>query len=266
VGVSGRRRGRRRLGLSVVAGGVALSADAVFALRDVVKNYSAGGTSFRLRIPHLEIERGAKLAFIGESGSGKSTLLEILAMLLQHTSAQQFHFAPLANEPTQDVAALWRTRELDCLSELRSRHIGYVLQSGGLLPYLSVRENIELSRRLLQYPVGDEADQLAAKLDIAQQLEKLPAELSVGQRQRAAIARALAHAPPIVIADEPTAAIDPVNARRIVELLAALTEELGVTLIVATHAQELMRQMGIATVVHEIESAAENTMSVRVAN
>ncbi|HEU4616891.1 MAG TPA: ATP-binding cassette domain-containing protein [Gammaproteobacteria bacterium] len=208
--------------------------------------------------------RGAKIAFIGESGSGKSTLLELLAMILMPSASGSFGFRPLQSEPSRDVHALWRERRSDELSDLRSRHIGYVLQYGGLLPYLTVRRNIELPRRLLELPVEGVAETLARKLGIEQQLDKLPAALSVGQRQRAAIARALAHEPPIVIADEPTAAIDPVNSERIVALLADLTEQLGVTLILATHAQDLVRRGGFTLVTHEIEAAGEHSMTVRV--
>jgi putative ABC transport system ATP-binding protein len=212
------------------------------------------------------VSRGAKLAFIGESGSGKSTLLELLAMILMPTASAMFEFKPIRGTAASDVDAIWRAGRSDELSALRSRHIGYVLQHGGLLPYLTVRRNIELPRRLLDLPLADAAAQLARKLGIEPQLDKLPAELSVGQRQRAAIARALAHEPPIVIADEPTAAVDPLQAERIVELLAELTEQLGVTLILATHAQELVRRGGFRLLAHEIDSAGEREMTVSVSS
>ena len=185
-------------------------------------------------------------------------------MILTPTDSRRFDFKPVAEQVPKDVATLWAARRLDELSALRSRHIGYVLQHGGLLPYLSVRDNIELSLELLGLPRADIANDLAMQLGIEQQLDKLPAELSVGQRQRAAIARALAHAPPIVIADEPTAAIDPPNAARIVALLVELTEALGVTLIVATHAQDLVADAGFRLVEHPVTMLDEQTMAVEV--
>jgi putative ABC transport system ATP-binding protein len=236
----------------------------VFSLRDVEKTYAAGGTRFELKVPRLDIARGSKMALIGESGSGKSTLLELLAMILMPTKSGEFHFAPTPETPTSDLDAIWRERGSDELSELRSRYIGYVLQHGGLLPYLTVRKNIELPRVLLDLPIDSVADNLAAKLGIAQQLDKLPSALSVGQRQRAAIARALAHEPPIVIADEPTAAIDPLNSHLIMDLLVGLVEELGVTLILATHAHQLVRDGGFTLLPLEIESKDEHSMAVTV--
>ena len=203
---------------------------------------------------------------IGESGSGKSTLLELLAMISMPTRSAAFSFTPLPGGPASDVAEIWNARGSDELSELRSRHIGYVLQHGGLLPYLSVRKNIELPLELLELPVDGVAFDLAARLGIEQQLEKRPSELSVGQRQRAAIARALSHEPPIVIADEPTAAIDPVNATRIIELLVDLVEAFDVTLILATHAHELVRSGGFTLITHEITASEENVMTVTVSN
>lgn len=187
-------------------------------------------------------------------------------MILRPSHSGTFHFHPLADESGLDVESVWQANDSDALSHWRSRYIGYVLQYGGLLPYLTVRQNIELPRRLLDMSVADVAEALARKLGIGPQLDKLPATLSVGQRQRAAIARALAHEPPIVIADEPTAAIDPLNAERIIGLLAALTEELKVTLILATHAQDLMRRTGFTLVSHEIDASDEQAMTVRVSN
>jgi putative ABC transport system ATP-binding protein len=215
-------------------------------------------------VPRLGVARGSKLALIGESGSGKSTLLELLAMILMPTRAGEFVFSPAEDEPVTDLDATWNQRGSDTLSELRSRYVGYVLQHGGLLPYLTVRENIELPRRLLGLSVGNVADELAEKLAIAQQLDRLPSALSVGQRQRIAIGRALAHEPPIVIADEPTAAIDPFNAQRIMALLVDLVDALGVTLILATHAHELVRERGFTLLPHEVEARDDQSMTVTV--
>jgi putative ABC transport system ATP-binding protein len=201
---------------------------------------------------------------IGESGSGKSTLLELLAMILMPTKSGIFSFAPGEEAPASDIDAIWHERGSDQLSELRSRNIGYVLQHGGLLPYLTVRKNIELSRVLLGLEIGSVAQELGEKLGIAPQLDKLPSALSVGQRQRAAIARALAHDPPIVIADEPTAAIDPLNSQRIMALFVDLVEALGVTLILATHAHGLVRDGGFTLLPHEIASSDGQSMKVSV--
>ena len=186
-------------------------------------------------------------------------------MILEPCACAEFAFAP-SSDRALDIRALWLDTAADELGTLRSRHIGYVLQYGGLLPYLSVRENIELSRRLLGLPATDVAAELAGKLGIVAQLDKLPDALSVGQRQRAAIARALAHEPGIVLADEPTAALDPANAERIFELLIGLTEALGVTLIVATHAHALARDAGLTIVPHRASAVGQRTTTVTVAH
>jgi putative ABC transport system ATP-binding protein len=199
----------------------------VFRLRDVDKLFKAGGTAFRLHVPTLDVARGDKIALTGESGSGKSTLLELLAMILEPTSCAQFAFAPVPGA-AHDVGALWHAAAADALGALRSRHIGYVLQHGGLLPYLSVRENIELSRRLLAMPPADVAEALAERLGIRAQLDKLPDALSVGQRQRAAIARA------------------------------------RVTLIIATHAQGLAQRAGLTLVPHRATAADDRVTTVTV--
>ncbi len=232
----------------------------------MVKSYAAGGTEFRLSVPRLDIARGAKLAFVGESGSGKSTLLELLAMLLKPSESGAFFFRPMEQGDSHDVAAAWRSADPDFMAGLRSRHIGYVLQYGGLLPYLTVRENIELSRRLLHRPEEGAAEHWAERLNIADQLVKLPAELSVGQRQRVAIARALAHDPSVLIADEPTAAVDPVNAARIMEVMVGLVDEMGVTLIVASHALGLMQRAGLRMIDHRIDANSGNSLHVVVSD
>ena len=231
-----------------------------------MKRYDAGGAEFHLEIPTLDIEPGAKLAFIGESGSGKSTLLELLAMILRPDTSERFTFRPRSQDSANDISAAWRAGDVDQLADLRSRHIGYVLQHGGLLPYLTVRENINLSRRLLHGPGDDVAEYWAEKLRIGAQLDKRPGELSIGQRQRVAIARALAHEPTVLIADEPTAAIDPLNAERILGLMVGLVDELGVTLVIASHAHALMQQAGLHMINLCIETSDRNSMHVTVSH
>jgi putative ABC transport system ATP-binding protein len=237
-----------------------LTGESVFSLRGVSKHYAAGGTEFRLNVPELDIPRGAKLAIIGESGSGKSTLLELLTLLLQPTHCDQFLFSPVGGGARHDIEALWQTASADELADLRSTHVGYVVQSGGLLPYLSVRDNINLSLRLLHLPVEGVAEELSGMLEITAQLDKLPSMLSVGQYQRATIARALAHRPVILLADEPTAAVDPINAERILSILTELVDEFGVTLLMATHNLGQVKRLGIDSIQCEFEIRNGHTM------
>ena len=121
----------------------------VYHLRDVVRDRASEGVTFRLRVPSLQIMQGEKIALIGESGCGKSTLLDMLAFIAQPTGLAAFRFRPDQENEAIDVARLWKKRHMNQLGELRKRHIGYVMQTGGLLPYLSVRENMSLTRSVL---------------------------------------------------------------------------------------------------------------------
>ena len=205
----------------------------VFRLRGVTKHW-AGVHGFILSIPELIIYRGEKVALVGFSGCGKSTLLDLLAMVLRPDNATEFAFFG-GQKKRLDVIGAWRRKDLDMLAHNRMVHIGYVLQTGGLLPFLSVRDNIGLSRQGLGLPLQETVEALAEQLGIARHLEKLPRQLSVGERQRVAIARAMAHEPSVVIADEPTGSLDPITAEEIMVLFTGMAEEHGVTLVVATH-------------------------------
>lgn len=229
----------------------------VYQLRDVLVTRRFGDGGFRLVVPSLEIEAGEHIAVVGESGCGKSTLLDLLALVLQPSRASQFRFSP-GNDDTTDVAEVWQRNDQNRLSALRGNHIGYVLQMGGLLPFMSVRENIELTRRLMGMPHDDTVSSLARALGIHRQLAKLPGNLSAGERQRAAFARALAHKPKIVIADEPVASLDPVTARKIMMIVTELVKGLGVTMIIASHDWAHMYKLNMHTLHHSSKPTAEN--------
>ena len=235
----------------------------IYQLRDLAKIRAANGAEFRLIVPRLHIDQGEKVALVGPSGCGKSTLLDMLAMVLSPSWAKTFTFTPKGSR-TSDLGRIWNRNKLNRLSELRKRHIGYVLQTGGLLPYLSVRDNINLSRRLLAQPDDGTFELLVSELGIDQHLKKLPASLSVGERQRVAIARALVHRPSIVIADEPTASLDPLNAGKMMSLFLRLAEELGLTVIIATHDEWLLEKLGLRQINHTFgaSSGSKATESV----
>jgi putative ABC transport system ATP-binding protein len=237
-----------------------MAAEAIYRLEGVRKDWRSSGTRFTLEVPSLSIGRGEKIALVGESGSGKSTLLDLLALVLRPTAAGTFAFAPNGAAPVE-VSKAWSTNASDALVRLRARHIGYVLQTGGLLPYLSVRDNIALSRRVLGLPEDGTVDELAERLGLARHLSKRPGALSVGERQRVAVARALAHRPAIAVADEPTASVDPMNATRILDLFVELVERLGATMILATHDAGVVDRLKLRRLMHRLEPADGGVIS-----
>ena len=215
----------------------------MLSLREVRKTRGEGSQRYSLVIPRLDLAVGQQLALVGPSGCGKSTLLDLLALVLSPDQSQRFDFT--AEQGPVDVAGLWRDARHNPLAALRSRHIGYVLQSGGLLGYLSVRGNIGLSRRLLGLADDGSVERLAAQLQVSDQLDKKPQALSVGQRQRVSCARALAHEPRLLLADEPTAALDPLNALRVMQLLLGRVRAQGACCLIATHDEALAREAGL---------------------
>ena len=206
----------------------------VYSLKNVVKQRVIEDTGFRLCVPSIEIRAGENIALVGHSGCGKSTLMDMLALILHPDETDQFEINPVDGK-SDSIDNLWQRNKRNRLSQIRKQHIGYVLQSGGLLPYLTVRENIELPRKLLKLPNDDSINSISRVLGIHRQLDKLPGLLSAGERQRAAFARALAHRPSILLADEPTSALDPITARKIMAVVMELIKGLKITLITASH-------------------------------
>jgi len=239
----------------------------VLAVKNMVKIREKGGVRFELRIPSLEVAAGEFLAVVGASGCGKSTLLDMLGLVLKPDSAALFTLAPSLKTRQGTKLSLLNKPE-SVLSMLRRREIGYVLQSGGLLPYLTVRENILLPCLLNRYPADfaeKEAERIAQQLGISDQLTKKPAHLSGGQRQRVAIARAMAHGPCQVLADEPTAAVDHLTALEIRDAFRALAREQGVALIMVTHDRQLIKGCADRSVTFNVSKIASgHTLSTLV--
>ncbi|MDR1125402.1 MAG: ATP-binding cassette domain-containing protein [Deltaproteobacteria bacterium] len=213
------------------------------------------GMRFTLHVPHLDVRLGQTLAIFGPSGCGKSTLLDILALVLRPTSAETFCFQ--GSKSCKNLLVLNQYS----LAEVRGHDIGYVLQSGGLLPFLSVLDNILLPARLVGMRMEEtrkRAYDLCDKLDISAQLDKKPQHLSGGQRQRVAIARALIHRPVLVLADEPTAAVDSSTAEDICAVFTSMANDYGVAMVIVSHDQPLMSRYADRTVGFDLKRLAVN--------
>ena len=172
------------------------------------------------------VEEGEYIAIMGESGSGKTTLLNILSTLEKPTTGQVLL-------SKQDITSI-KDRDI---SAFRREHLGFVFQDFNLLDTLSVRDNIYLPMVLSKEPVNkmrSRLEILAPKLNINNILEKQPFELSGGQKQRVAVARALISNPDLVLADEPTAALDYKNSESLLELFEDINDT-GQTIIMVTH-------------------------------
>lgn len=208
-----------------------------------------GALSFTVEVPRLSVRAGELLAVTGPNGSGKSTLLEILGLLLRPAASGTFRWRFEATEETVDIAALWQMQAQAQLARLRSRSIGFVLQSGGLLPFLNVRENISLPRQLAgQKDWSPAVEALVESLDVTPLLTKKPKQLSIGERQRVAVVRALAHDPLLLLADEPTAALDNERAEQVLTLIAGRVREQGRMGIIVTHDYGWIRSQGLQQV------------------
>jgi len=221
-------------------------------MQDVSRAYRGGDGGFTLIIPELTVAAGEIIVIVGPSGSGKSTLLDLLAFLAAPSGSRSFRFRPGSGNG-HDIASLWRRAPAQ-LHRLRGRYIGYVLQTGGLLPYLNVSENLLLPCRLLgSVP---HIDELAEVLGIAPHMQRRPDQLSIGQRQRVAIARALAHAPALVLADEPTAALDAGLAMVVADAMVEAARKVGSALIVVTHDVAVADRVGGRRIVCRPDPAA----------
>jgi putative ABC transport system ATP-binding protein len=201
----------------------------------------------------LEIEQGEFTAIVGPSGSGKTTLLNILGGL---------------DHPTEGSVVISGT-EITKLSdykliEFRKQHIGFVFQAYNLIPVLTAKENIEFIMLLQNRPAAERnarADELLQAVGIMEKKDKRPSELSGGQQQRVAVARALASRPDFILADEPTANLDSKSTENLLDIMAHLNREEGITFVFSTHDQRVIdRARRVVTLVDgKIDSDVERT-------
>lgn len=183
----------------------------------------------------LVIRRGERLAVVGASGVGKSTLLHILGTLDKPTSGKVLHAG-------YDVMQ-WDEKRL---AEFRNRHIGFVFQFHYLLPEFSALENVMMAGLIARHgkkEMRDRATDLLVRLGLENRLGHRPNELSGGEQQRVAVARALILQPDLLLADEPSGNLDTRTGRLLHDLLVQLNEEMNVTMVVVTHNQELASMM-----------------------
>ena len=198
--------------------------------------------SFRLSVPDLLLTEGSALGLTGASGTGKTMLLEVLGLLRRIDSSSRY--AILVNGTEIDLVKSWSSRRKGP-AWMRAKHFGFVPQSGGLLPFLTVRENVALSQKMAGRNNAKWLSHLFEALNIDGLEELLPGALSMGQRPRVALARALAHKPLFVIADEPTAALDPAAAELAMSLLFSAAQDNKSAVIVSSHDVNLLDKFPI---------------------
>lgn len=228
----------------------------VFELRDGLKRREQGGVAFELHIPKLALYQSQFVAVVGESGCGKSTLLDLLALVSKPTSCSQFVYHTQTQQST-DIKQLWEYKKESSLAALRRSRFGYVLQTGGLLPFLTVYQNLQLPSKINGYKNQTEIRKFAKRIGIEGLLEKKPQYLSGGQRQRVAILRALIHKPNIILADEPTAAVDKTRAQSIVKDFNTLAKESGTTIVMVTHDRALVAPFADVTYTFDLNEESD---------
>ena len=229
---------------------------ALIQLSNVVKSYSNGDQELNvLKGIDLTVYEGEFVAIMGPSGSGKSTLMNIIGLLDKPTSGD-YSFNGIQVEELKEKQ----------LAKVRNQEIGFVFQQFFLLSKLSALQNVELP--LVYAGVNSSkrrqlAKQFLEKVELSERMKHLPSELSGGQKQRVAIARALVNNPSIILADEPTGALDTKTSDQIMQLLTELNRE-GKTIVMVTHEPEIADFATRKIVIRDGEITRDTTESVRI--
>lgn len=215
---------------------MARNAEPIVQVKDVVKTFPMGnGEITILKGISFDVKDGEFLSIVGPSGNGKSTLLNMVTGIDRPTQGQVVVAGNTVNRMSEDALARWR-----------GEHLGIIFQFFQMLPGLSILNNVilpmDLAGKYRPKERRERAMHLLEMVGLADQANKLPALVSGGQQQRAAIARALANDPPLIVADEPTGNLDSASARAIFDLFQQLVKD-GKTMMMVTHDKELARQV-----------------------
>ena len=212
---------------------------------DLTKVYGSGNTEvLAMREASINVRRGEVVALLGPSGSGKSTLLTAVGLINPPTSGRVIINGTLVLDgphPRTDLRAF------------RRKHIGFVFQKSNLIPFLTAIENVQIALELNDLNPSrarTRAYELLDNLGVSDRADNLPSMLSGGQQQRVAVARSLANQPSVILADEPTAALDSHRGRQVMELFAQVAREHGAGVIVVTHDH---RALDVFDTIYEME-------------
>lgn len=207
-----------------------MSDDAAIETRKLTKVYGSGNTEVvAMRDATLTVRCGEVVALLGPSGAGKSTFLTAVGLINPPTAGQILIGGKLVMDGS---------RAMTNLRSFRRKHIGYVFQKSNLIPFLSAQENVRIAMELngvASRRARRRAQELLEALGVGDRADYLPSMLSGGQQQRVAVARALANQPSVMLADEPTAALDSHRGRQVMELFRRVAHEHGTGVIVVTH-------------------------------
>jgi putative ABC transport system ATP-binding protein len=207
-----------------------MSEQPVVEARGIYHEYRHGGVVEPvLRDLDLTVRRGEFVVIMGPSGCGKTTLLNILGLMMPPTRAASLRILGVDSLRLSDQER----------ARLRRHALGFVFQRFNLLPTISARKNVELPLRIARQPVDGSVDRLIERVGLSGFADKKPGQLSMGQQQRFALARAMIMRPALLLADEPTGNLDSANAQAVLELLTEVHREWGQTIILITHNERL---------------------------
>ncbi|HBN76061.1 MAG TPA: ABC transporter ATP-binding protein [Planctomycetaceae bacterium] len=219
-------------------------------LKNVRKNYREpnGHDLPVLDIPHFKLETGEQAALVGSSGGGKTTLLNVISGITK----------PDSGEVLIDDIEITRLPEAG-RDRFRAERIGFVFQTFNLLPAFTAFENVLLGMSFARGKADrSHAKQLLESVGLGHRLTHKPAQLSVGEQQRVAIARSLANRPSLLLADEPTASVDPANQETILKLIGEICREHNVSLLLVTHSPEIATQFDRTIPLQEFNKVLQN--------